>query len=167
MNREITVIAHNIRSAHNVGSLLRTCDGLGVNKLYLSGYTPYPREDTDERLPHIARKVNSRISKTALGAEKSLSWQYTEKIEKLIGKLKSDGYTVIALEQSERSVQLNEFSPPDKIALLLGEEVRGIENNLIEKCDEIIEIPMLGKKESFNVSVAAAIALYHLRFTGI
>jgi 23S rRNA (guanosine2251-2'-O)-methyltransferase len=163
MDREIVVLAHNIRSAHNVGSLMRTCDGLGVKKLYLSGYSPYPTKNKDERMPHISKRVNNQISKTALGAEKYVDWQYCEKIEPITDNLKKDGYLMVGLEQSYKSIELGKFSAPNKVALIIGEEVNGIEQSLLKKCDSIVEIPMLGSKESFNVSVSAAIALYALR----
>lgn len=164
MDRDLVIIAHNIRSTHNVGSLMRTCEGFGVKKIYLSGYTPYPQTGEEDRLPHVVRKLNQQISKTALGAEKIVDWQHTRAIEQLVSDLKSENYTIVALEQTSKSLQLNRYDPPSKVALLLGEEVDGIDKELLKLCDEAVEIPMLGKKESFNVSVAAAVALYHLRF---
>jgi tRNA G18 (ribose-2'-O)-methylase SpoU len=161
--REIVVIAHNIRSTHNVGSLLRTADGLGVHTVYLTGYTPYPQNKADERLPHLARKIDSQIAKTALGAERSAIWQQYDSVTELITSLKSSGYTLVGLEQAQNSVLLPEFSPPDKIAVLLGSEVNGIEQDLINLCDTVVEIPMYGQKESFNVVQASAICLYALR----
>lgn len=166
MDRDLVVVAHNIRSTHNIGSLMRTCEGFGVKKLYLSGYTPYPQAGEDDRLPHVVRKLNQQISKTALGAEKSVTWQNVKDINQLLDELKSSGYKVIALEQTDKSIELNKFKPPSKVALLLGEEVDGVDQELLKACDAAVEIPMLGKKESFNVTIAAAIALYHLRFTG-
>jgi 23S rRNA (guanosine2251-2'-O)-methyltransferase len=158
----IIVIAHNIRSTHNVGSIIRTCEGFGVEKLVLSGYTPYPLAEgtTDSRLPHIADKLTGQIHKTALGAETMVSFSYQEQPD--LDSLKQSGYRIVALEQSEKSVIISEYEAPDKIALLLGEEVHGIEQSLLDQCDDVIEIPMNGKKESFNVSVAAGIALYAL-----
>lgn len=157
---EIIVIAHNIRSTHNVGSIFRTCEGFGVSKIILSGYTPYPKLATDDRLPHISKKLTDQIHKTALGAETMVPFEYKPDLD--ISSLKQAGYAVIALEQAERSVYLPDYSPPSKVALLLGEEVHGIDQSTLDKCDEIIEIPMSGQKESFNVSVAAGIALYGL-----
>jgi tRNA G18 (ribose-2'-O)-methylase SpoU len=161
--REIVVIAHNIRSTHNVGSLLRTADGLGVHTVYLTGYTPYPQKKADERLPHLARKIDSQIAKTALGAEKSSFWRQFDSVHSVINDLKSSGYTLVGLEQTQDSVLLPRFSPPDKIAVLLGSEVDGIEPNLLNLCDAVVEIPMYGQKESFNVVQASAICLYTLR----
>jgi tRNA G18 (ribose-2'-O)-methylase SpoU len=161
---QIVVIAHNLRSSHNVGSLLRTADGLGVNKVYLTGYTPYPANSNDDRLPHIARKVDSQISKIALGAEKSVDWEHLENVDRVIGDLKSRDFTVVALEQTPDSKPLNECSGDGKIAIVLGREVEGVEPEVLSLCDSCIEIPMYGQKESFNVVQAAAMALYHFRF---
>lgn len=171
---KITVIAHNIRSTHNVGSIFRTCEGMGVAKLILSGYTPYPDlslqsdaptcayiddeiRTTDPRLPHIREKITRDIHKTALGAETLVPFEYHDDITKWFDR---NQLPIIALEQSPRSVALASFQPPDSFALLLGEEVHGIEAELLDRCDYIVEIPMYGKKESFNVSVATGIALY-------
>ena len=158
---EIIVIAHNIRSTHNVGAIFRTSEGFGVAKIILSGYTPYPTVSNDSRLPHISRKLTDQIHKTALGAETLVPFEYQEAPG--ITSLKNQGYTIVGLEQDTRSVMLPEYRPPQKIALLLGEEVEGIANDLREFCDDLIEIPMTGKKESFNVSVATGIALYALK----
>jgi len=164
MSSEIILIAHNLRSCQNVGSLLRTCEGLGVNKVYLSGYTPYPIAINDDRLPYLREKINKRIVKASLGAENLIDWEHQIDIFKLIDEIKAQDYSVIALEQSNNSVNLDDYSPDKKIALIIGREVEGIENDILDKVDKIIEIPMLGKKESFNVVQAAAIALYKLKF---
>lgn len=164
MDRQIILVAHDIRSCHNVGSLLRTADGLGVEKVYLSGYTPYPAMRGDGRLPHEAAKINRQISKTALGAEKSVNWEYAKKIDDVFEKLKSQGFPVVALEQAPNSKNLADFKPPAKIALIIGNEITGLSSKLMAVSSGLIEIPMLGAKESFNVAQAAAMALYHLRF---
>lgn len=158
MSKDIVVLLHNIRSTHNVGSIFRTSDGLGVRKLILSGYTPYPGMTHDPRLPHLRAKITRDIHKTALGAEETVPFEVTGLPP--LEALKSQGYQLVALEQAARSILLPEYKPPQKVALLLGEEVAGIPRNLLNQCDDIVEIPMVGKKESFNVSVAAAIALY-------
>lgn len=157
---EIIVIAHNIRSTHNVGSIFRTCEGFGVSKIILSGYTPYPKLPIENRLPHLVNKLTNQIHKSALGAETMVDFEYQEHPN--INELKLQGYKIVGLEQDTRSIMLPDFKTSDKIALLLGEEVEGITNNLRNDCDYLIEIPMKGKKESFNVSVAAGIALYAL-----
>jgi 23S rRNA (guanosine2251-2'-O)-methyltransferase len=161
--RSIVLIAHNLRSSHNVGSLLRTADGLGVQEVYLTGYTPYPLQSDDDRLPHLAHKIDAQISKTALGAQKTLG--KPADIVEVINDLKQQGYRICALEQAANSIKLPDYQPPDKIAILVGREVEGIEPEILAKCDQILEIPMLGQKESFNVVQAAAMALYHCRFT--
>lgn len=164
MDREIIIIAHDMRSAHNVGSLIRTADGLGVSKLYLTGYTPYPLEPNDTRLPHIANKLARQITKTSLGAETMLNWEHHDDIDSLLLHLADQSYKLCALEQTPKARQLNKFSSPDKIALVLGNELSGIDNKILQLCDIHLEIPMLGKKESFNVVQAAAMAMYQLRF---
>ena len=157
---DIIVIAHNIRSTHNIGALLRTADGFGVTRLIMSGYSPYPIVAHDTRLPHLARRQTAQIHKTALGAETTVPCEYQE-IPNLVA-LKEAGYSLIGLEQDVRSVALPSYTPPAKVALLLGEETQGLTDALRDACDVLLEIPMRGQKESFNVSVAAGIALYGL-----
>lgn len=167
--RQIILIAHNLRSCHNIGSLLRTAEGLGVQEVILSGYTPYPLlQQTgarDRRLPHEATKVARQINKTALGAEHMIAWRHEPDVIPVLKQLQSDGWRIGALEQSKDSIQLPTYSTPDKIAILLGREVEGVESEVLNACDDIIEIPMFGDKESFNVVQAAAMALYHCRFS--
>lgn len=156
----IQLILHNIRSTHNVGSIFRSAEGFGVTNIILSGYTPYPTYPGDTRLPHLAEKITKQIHKTALGAETMVpfvSWSEPD-----FAALRRDGYVIAGLEQDERSIMLQAYQVPDKLVLLLGEEVAGISANLRSECDVLLEIPMQGHKESFNVSVAAGIALYQL-----
>lgn len=162
--RKIILIAHDIRSAHNVGSLLRTADGLGVEVVYLSGITPYPPAENDERLPHVKYRAANLIKKTALGAENTQAWRRTTNISSLIANLRRQGYKIYGLEQTEQAVNLNEFTYRGPIALILGNEVKGLDQPLLKQLDGCTQIIMLGKKESFNVVQAAAMALYHLRF---
>lgn len=159
---DLIVIAHNLRSSHNVGSLLRTAEGLCVQRVLLTGYTPYPIHDGDSRLPHIAARVDKQIAKTALGAEKMLNWQHIEPIEVVVQGLRDHGYTIAALEQAPDSLKLPEYQAPAKLALIIGREAEGIEPEVLALCDQIIEIPMAGNKESFNVVQAAAMALYQI-----
>jgi len=163
--RDIILIGHNLRSCHNVGSLLRTAEGMGVAKVILSGYTPHPMHANDRRLPHEAAKITSQIHKTALGAEDMVKWDFHKDILPVIAKLQKEGWTVAAVEQAEYAKELPSFHPPQKIALLMGREVEGVEKEVLEACDMALEIPMFGKKESYNVVQAAAMALYHCRFT--
>ncbi len=165
MKRDLVLIVHNVRSTHNVGSLLRTADGLGAKTVFLTGYSPYPMAPNDTRLPHIATKLHRQITKTALGAETSQNWQHQLDIVGLINQLKGQGYKICAIEQHPASVPLNRFKPSAKVALIVGHEVGGIESTILSIVDCILEIPMLGKKESLNVAQAAAIGLYHCRFT--
>jgi len=158
---EIIIIAHNIRSTFNIGSIFRTCEGFGVSEIIISGYSPYPRPSIgDTRLPHISEKLTLQIHKTALDAETMVPFEYQEIPN--IQLLKEQGYTIIGLEQDSRSIMIQDYTPPEKIVLLLGEEVKGITDEMRDKCDVLLEIPMVGKKESFNVSVATGIALYAL-----
>ena len=158
---EIVLIAHNIRSIHNLGSIFRTAEGFGVCKIYLSGYTPSPNSG----LPHVRAKIAGQLHKTALGAENIVPHENNLASEALFKKLRADGYKIVGLEQDERAIKLSDYKPSSKVALLLGEEVHGITPELRDLCDELIEIPMYGKKESFNVAVATGIALYHLTTT--
>jgi 23S rRNA (guanosine2251-2'-O)-methyltransferase len=162
--QKLILIAHNLRSTHNVGSLLRTSEGLGLNKVILSGYTPYPMMSHDVRLPHLARKIDSQIAKTALGAEKIIPWQQSVALEPVITTLQLEGYKVYSLEQTATATDLAHFSVPAKLAIIVGNEVTGIEPEILQLGDGAISIPMLGEKESFNVVQAAAMALYHCRY---
>ena len=161
---DIVLIAHNLRSTHNVGSLLRTAEGLGVQEVILSGYTPYPLQRNDSRLPHIAQKLDKQIAKTALGAEKQISWRQATDLGVVIYRLKSKGYQVVAIEQSDDSVPLPDYTAAPKVAVIVGREVEGIESEVLGQCDLCLEIPMFGQKESFNVVQAAAMSLYQIRF---
>lgn len=163
--RDITLIAHDMRSCHNVGSLLRTAEGLGVTKVFLTGYTPFPLgQANDTRLPHISAKLAKQIHKTALDAENHVDWQHAENIEPVLAQLRHDGFTIMAIEQTDTSISLPTFKPPEKIAILMGREVEGVEPEILAQCDGTLEIPMFGQKESFNVVQAAAMALYQCRF---
>lgn len=162
--RDIVLVAHNLRSTHNVGSLLRTADGLGVQKVILSGYTPHPMHENDRRLPHESIKAGKQIDKTALGAQNMVKWEYHGDILPVLKKLQKQGYIVAALEQTDDAHLLHKYHPPHKIVLVLGREVEGIEPEVLAACDIVLEIHMFGKKESFNVAQAAAMALYHCRF---
>jgi tRNA G18 (ribose-2'-O)-methylase SpoU len=156
---EIVIIAHNIRSIMNIGSIFRTSEGFGVKQIWLTGYTPNPQSG----LPHIRQKLAEKLHKTALGAEKLVSFEYSPDVVKITTTLKKQGFRIVGLEQDNRSINLPDYkAPSDKIALLLGEEVAGIAPELRNLCDDLIEIPMFGQKESFNVAVATGIALYQL-----
>jgi tRNA G18 (ribose-2'-O)-methylase SpoU len=162
--RDVILIAHNLRSCHNIGSLLRTAEGLGVEKVILSGISPHPAHENDRRLPHEAAKTTRQIHKTALGAENLVRWEYHHDILPVIARLQKAGYVVAAVEQAEDARELPKYHPPQKIVLLVGREVEGVEPEVLAKCDLTLEIPMFGRKESYNVVQAAAMALYHCRF---
>lgn len=163
LKRQIVVVAHNIRSIHNVGSLFRTLEGLGINELILSGYTPYPREVADKRLEHIVAKLTKQIDKTALGAQNSLKWSHSDDVVEVISKYKDQGFQIYGLEQVEGSTNLQDLVASDKCLVILGNEVDGIDSDTLKLVDEAIEITMLGSKESFNVVQAAAMVLFYLR----
>jgi 23S rRNA (guanosine2251-2'-O)-methyltransferase len=146
--QEVYLILHNIRSAYNVGSIFRTADAAGVKKIYLCGYTPTPD--------------NQKVVKTSLGAEKYISWEYCKQAWQLLKKLKAEKVQIIALEQTKKSVDYRQFKPRFPIALMIGNEVRGLSKKILTYADKIIAIPMYGRKESLNVAVAAGIALYKL-----
>ena len=149
MKCHLILLAHNIRSLWNVGSLFRTGDAFGVEKIYFTGYTATP--------------PRREISKTALGAEEYVPWEFEQDSVKVIKTLKKKGFTIVALEQAKKAVVLSEYEPPSKVCLIVGHEVLGIPKELLKLCDAIVHIPMHGKKESLNVAVAAGIALHHLR----
>lgn len=153
-------MAVDIRSSHNIGSIFRTCDGFGAS-VVLCGISPRPQGGSDDtRLPHIAKKAHSAIAKTALGAEETVSWQFYENPEAAINELRAEGYKIYAIEQSDSSKDLRNLKPNQNMVLLLGNEVEGLSESILAMCDETYEIPMIGSKESFNVTNAAAIALY-------
>ena len=155
-----SLIIHDVRSTHNVGSILRTCDGFGITKVYIGGISPYPLILGDTRLPHISSKLTKDIHKTALGAEETVEIIHYSDINDLLSMLKRGGLDIVALEQIPASIQIDQLQTNRPIALLIGREVGGVDASLLKRCDYIVEIPMKGKKESFNVSVAVGIALY-------
>jgi tRNA G18 (ribose-2'-O)-methylase SpoU len=154
MNKRGILVLNNLRSVENVGSIFRTAEALGVEKLILIGTTPTP-------LDRFGRKRKD-LAKVALGAEDYLSWEYYKDMVYCPGNLKKEGYEVLALEQAKDSKLISDFKPTNKFALILGNEVEGIEREVLDECDHILEIPMYGNKESLNVSVAAGIALFEL-----
>jgi tRNA G18 (ribose-2'-O)-methylase SpoU len=149
--RPVSVILHDIRSSENVGSIFRTADGAGVEKIYLTGYTPAP-------LDRFRRK-NAKLAKTALGAEGFVPWERTE-ITELMQALKKDNIRVIAVEQNLRAVPYRGLQKNGPTAFIFGNEVNGLPKDVLKATDAIIDIPMHGKKESLNVAVAAGIILY-------
>jgi len=164
MKRDIYLIADNIRSAHNVGSLLRTAEGLGINLVMLCGYTPYPSTKDDDRLPYIAKKINDRITKTALGAQETQKWKHFNSTIDAINSMKSKNIEIVGLEQTNESINLSDYEPKKSLCLIVGNEINGISKEVLDLCDYIVVIPMSGLKESFNVTSAASMALYYLKY---
>ncbi|PIT92659.1 MAG: RNA methyltransferase [Candidatus Harrisonbacteria bacterium CG10_big_fil_rev_8_21_14_0_10_42_17] len=151
------VVLDNIRSMHNVGSIFRTSDAAGVSKLYLSGITPIPLDRF--------KKSRPQITKVSLGAEQTVAWEQVSNTALLLDELKSRGYQILALEQAVASVPYISFHKQDltePIVLILGSEVGGLSQDILKKCDRILEIPMQGTKESLNVAVAFGILIFHL-----
>jgi tRNA G18 (ribose-2'-O)-methylase SpoU len=149
--KSFVVIAHNIRSLHNVGSIFRTAEGADVDKVYLTGYT--------------GRPPRKEIAKVALGSEERVEWEAPRQargLRQLLDRLKEEGYQVVALEQDPRAVSLWDFKPKDKVALIVGNEVLGVSKSLRDRADAIVEIPMLGGRKSLNVSVAFGIAAFSI-----
>lgn len=146
---EFCVVCDNIRSLENIGSIFRTSDALGVTKIYLCGISGKP--------PH------HKISKTALGAEKTVPFKYAKQTWRLIDKLKRDKINIIALEQAKGAIEYAKFKPKFPLALVIGNEVKGVSKKVLEKSDKIIFLPMAGKKESLNVSVAFGVAGYYIK----
>ncbi|MEW5805125.1 MAG: RNA methyltransferase [Patescibacteria group bacterium] len=151
------LVLDNLRSALNAGAIFRTADAVGVERIYLCGITPRPSQ---------SGRAGKDLAKTALGAEKHLAWEYKKRAGDAINQLKKQRFKIIALEQDKKAVDVFKFrlGKKQKIALVLGNEVRGISKNILKKCDKIIYIPMFGKKESLNVAVAFGIASYCLKF---
>lgn len=151
-------ILNDIRSLHNVGSMFRTADGVGMSYLYLCGITPQPFDRFG--------LLQKEFAKTALGSEKNIKWKYTKSILRLIAKLKKDGCTIYAIEQAKKSMKYDSLPKNTKkeyVAFIVGNEVSGIPYEILDECDGILEIPMMGKKESLNVSVAFGIVAYELK----
>ena len=158
---EIIVVLHNIRSTYNVGAILRTAEGLGISEVICSGYTPWFKKPG--LLPHLSVKLKHQLTKSALGAEEMVKVTWSEDIIKTLIDLKKQSFQIIGLENNleQKSILLDNFkADTEKIVLILGEEVHGIPKELYPEIDTFLEIPMKGQKESFNVSVAAGIALY-------
>lgn len=164
---EIIVVLHNIRSVYNVGAILRTLDGLGVGPAVFSGYTP--RFHDAAALPHLREKLDRQIQKSALGAEESVKQLAVADLKNWLRERRAEGWKIIGLEnnltpeeQARRQILGERMEMAERIVLVLGEEVQGIPRELRGLMDEFLEIPMRGRKESFNVSVAAGIALWAL-----
>lgn len=155
----MVAILHNIRSLHNVGSMFRTADAAGIEKLYLCGITPAPVDRFGN--------VRPQVHKVALGAERHVTWDKRHETWRVIDELRSEGYKIIAVEQHPKAIPYYDVTrdrghETKKIALVFGNEVKGLPKTILAKADTIIEIPMRGTKESLNVSVAFGIVAFHI-----
>jgi tRNA G18 (ribose-2'-O)-methylase SpoU len=159
--KKFYLILHRIRSAYNVGSMFRSADGIGVDKIFITGFTQAPSKK--EYL--LQTKAEKMLSKTALEADRYVPWEKIVSVSKVIEKLKKENFQIIALEQNVQSMDYRKFNPKNKIALIVGNEPRGIDKRILKKCDSIIEIPMRGKKQSLNVAVALGVVGYKLTET--
>ena len=151
--QKFVLILPNIRSGHNVGAMFRTADGAGVDKLYLTGYTPCP--------PH------TQVDKVSLGAEKWVPWEYVKQPTRLLKELRKKGYNIVALEETPKAKDIFKWKPKFPLALIVGNEKTGVSKALLKYCDLAVKIPMKGKKNSLNVSVAAGIAMYQCNKLGM
>ena len=156
------LVLDNIRSAYNVGAIWRTAEAAGVDQLLLVGTTPHPDYAGDPRPPYIADRAAKLVAKTALGAEAIVSFEYYDNIATAITQLQHNHYVVASLELADQAVNLFEYTRPEQFALILGHETNGISPAVQAQCDVTLQIPMAGRKESLNVSVAAGIAMYQL-----
>jgi tRNA G18 (ribose-2'-O)-methylase SpoU len=154
MKKESILIIHDIRSVTNVGAMFRTADAAGIKKIYLTGFSPLP-------IDRFGR-IRKDMAKAALGAEKFMSWEFKKNVLILLDKLKQDGYLIVGIEQAKNSVDYKKVKLRQKNVFIVGAEVTGIPKKILKKCDIIAEIPMRGKKESLNVSVACGIALFRV-----
>jgi 23S rRNA (guanosine2251-2'-O)-methyltransferase len=159
---QLTLILENLRSAHNVGAILRTCDAVGVTRVFACGTTPYPRVQNDDRDPVVINRNTREIAKTALGAETSVSVEHFDDTASAMAAAKAQNCAIYALEQAPSSQNIFEFAPVSPAALIVGNEPNGVDANTLAACDAIIEIPQRGSKESLNVAVATGIAMYQL-----
>ena len=157
----LSLILHDLRSNHNVGSIFRTADAVSVSKIYLTGYTPAPVDNFG--------RVNNEIAKTALGAEKVIVWEAIPDIFELIKRLKARSCKLFALEQSPNSIDYKKLDVKDAptssvehVAIIVGNEVSGIDPKILAECDQVVEIPMRGSKESLNVATACGVLLFRL-----
>jgi len=174
MKKELYIICDNIRSLENIGSIFRTSDALGVSKIFLCGISGLPSYNFvltaggQKIHPKLYTKLldgkppHHRISKTALGAEETIPFEYCKQTGRLVNRLKKEKVQIVALEQDKKAILYDKFNPQFPLALILGNEVKGVSKKTLSKCDKIIFIPMHGSKESLNVSVSFGIAGYEI-----
>jgi tRNA G18 (ribose-2'-O)-methylase SpoU len=155
MEKKIFVILHNVRSCYNVGAIFRTSDAVGIEKIYLTGFTSTPITNPE------------KIKKTALGAENFVKWEKEKNLSNLINKLKKEKVKIVALETLEKAIPFFKFKPKFPLAILVGNEKKGLDKRILKKSDFVVKIPMFGKKESLNVAVAFSIFAYYLRIKSL
>lgn len=161
MSHKLFLILHDIRSAHNVGAMFRTADGVGVARIFVSGYTQAPAEQGKRWMTDAEKS----LAKTALGAEHTVPWERVSDIHELVGRLRSEKISIVALETGESSIDYRSFAPEGDVALVVGNETEGVDPEVLLLCDAVISLPMRGVKRSLNVSVATGIALFSLMST--
>ena len=152
--QEIVLILHNVRSSQNVGAIFRVADAVGIKKIYLTGYTPAPLDRWG--------RTNRRVVKTALGAETYVAWEKCSAVGELLKELLAINYQLLALEQSAKAVDYRKIKLTGPVAIMVGNELRGLSKKILARCEAVVEIPMRGKKESLNVAVALGIFLFRL-----
>ena len=152
--KEVVLILENVRSNFNVGSIFRTADCSGVSKVYLCGYTPAPVDKFG--------RENKEMKKVSLGGDVSVSWEKVFSVSRLVKELRENGFEIVSLEQADDSVDYKKFKLKNKTAIIVGNEVKGVSKKTLENSDVKIEIPMMGEKESLNVSIATAVALFRV-----
>jgi 23S rRNA (guanosine2251-2'-O)-methyltransferase len=155
MGKKIFAILHNFRSCYNVGAIFRTSDAVGIEKIYLTGFTSTPITNPE------------KIKKTALGAENFVKWEKEINLSNLINKLKKEKVKIVALETLEKAIPFFKFKPKFPLAILVGNEKKGLDKRILKKSDFVVKIPMFGKKESLNVAVAFSIFAYYLRIKSL
>lgn len=160
------LVAHNLRSIHNVGSLLRSSEVFAVEKVYVTGFTPHPSYPGDQRDTKLQEKQTRRMSRASAGAEETMPLEHHADIHALLASLRTAGYTVAGLEIDPAALGIGRYPAGQRVALVLGDEVNGIDPELREACDVLLQIPMYGDKSSLNISVAVGIALYSLQAAG-
>lgn len=157
------LVAHNLRSVHNVGSVLRSGEVFAVDKVYVTGFTPHPSYPGDERDAKLQEKQTRRMSRASAGAEQTMPLEHHPDVHALLRSLRTVGYTVAGLEIDQSAIEVGSYPARQRIALVLGDEVHGVDPELRSACDELLQIPMYGQKSSLNISVAVGIALYSLQ----
>jgi tRNA G18 (ribose-2'-O)-methylase SpoU len=158
---QLTLILADLRSAYNVGAVLRTADATDIHRVLACGITPYPQLPDDRRDPVVASRNTREIAKTALGAERTVLVEHYDDTMAAIADCRAGGFAIYGLEQAPGSTDLFGLRPASPAALILGNEVTGLPADVLAACDAVVEIPQRGHKESLNVAVAAGIALYH------